>query len=318
MQQDSTPLVSVIIVNWNGRTWLETCLPALAAQTFQDFEVVVVDNGSTDGSVDWLKTEWPQVKVLPQSENLGFAAGNNRGIRSTASPYIITLNNDTRVDAEFLAAMVTAVETSDLPKTGMVAAKIVRWQQPDLLDSAGIEVDWAGIAWNRGWNQAAATANQATEVFGPSAAAALYTREMLAEIGLFDEDFFCYYEDVDLAWRGQRAGYACLYAPQARVEHWHSATAVTVPAFKTTMLGRNKAWTIVKNYHWPTFMWALPIIIVYDLAASLKSLWQTHSLAALRGRLAALQKIGYMRTQRMPAQKVVVLQRPYPFKRRSM
>lgn len=318
MQQDSIPLVSVIIVNWNGRDWLETCLPTLAAQTFRDFEVVVVDNGSTDGSIDWLKKEWPQVRVLPQAENLGFAVGNNCGIQASSGPYIVTLNNDTRLDAEFLAEMVTAVETSSLPKTGMVAAQIVRWQQPDLLDSAGIEVDWAGIAWNRGWQQPVATANQLCEVFGPSGAAALYRRDMLDDISLFDADFFCYYEDVDLAWRGQRAGWTCLYAPKARVHHWHSATAVSVPAFKTTMLGRNKMWTIVKNYAWPAFIWALPLIIVYDAAAILKSFWQTRSLAALRGRCAALRKLWVMRAKRVPAQKVVALQRPYPFKQRTM
>ncbi|MEJ2748909.1 MAG: glycosyltransferase family 2 protein, partial [Anaerolineae bacterium] len=252
--------VAVVIANWNGRSWLQQCLPTLAAQTFKDFSIIVVDNGSTDGSTTWLAENWPEVKLLPQKKNLGFATANNIGIRATKSPFVVLLNNDTLVDPGWLEALLTAVSEPDV---GMAASCIVRWNQPDQLDSAGIVVDKAGIAWNRGWGQPATLASKPCFVFGPSAAAALYRRDMLDDIGLFDEDYFAYYEDVDLAWRAQRAGWHCRYTPDARVRHWHSATALKTPNYKNFLNGRNKIWTILKNYDWPALLWASPVIIAY-------------------------------------------------------
>jgi len=193
-------MISVIIVNWNGRHWLETCLPSLQAQTYADFETIIVDNGSTDGTTDWLAEHWPDVNVLPQSENLGFAQANNIGIQAAKGTCIVTLNNDTLVDAGWLEALLTGL---DGPEVGMVASHIVLWEQPHLIDSMGIEVDWAGIAWNRGWMERVRETAVTCDVFGPSACAALYRRDMLNEIGLFDESYFAYYEDVDLAWRAE-------------------------------------------------------------------------------------------------------------------
>lgn len=301
--------VSIIIANWNGRHWLEQCLPTLQAQTYQDFEIIVVDNGSDDGSVAWLEEKWPEVRVLALEQNLGFAQANNLGIQASASQFVVTLNNDTLVDAKWLAELVAAVSAPDI---GMVASQIVMWRQPDILDSAGIEVDRAGIAWNRGWRQPAHSAASPRDVFGPTAAAALYRRAMLDEIGLFDEDFFAYYEDVDLAWRAQRAGWRCRYAPTARVLHWHSATGQKSPWQKTFLLGRNKIWTILKNYEWPSLLWALPIIALYDLPAVIYHIITTGNLAALHGRLSALRAMRRMLAKRSPGRHKASLIRPLP------
>ncbi len=301
---------SVIIINWNGRFWLEQCLPTLAAQTFADFEIVVVDNGSTDDSVTWLKQNWPTVRVLPQKSNLGFAAANNIGIQATNSPFVALLNNDTLADPEWLENLVTAVSEPDI---GMAASCIVRWNQPDLLDSAGIEVDWSGIAWNRGWEQPAEQAMMPCKVFGPSAAAALYRRDMLDDIGLFDEEYFAYYEDVDLAWRAQRAGWRCQYNPNARVRHWHSATSLKTPNYKNFLNGRNKIWTILKNYDWPALLWASPIIISYDVMAAVYQTARSRNLAPIHGRLQALRLIKRMATKRQPQrQKAQLSSLPFP------
>lgn len=276
--------VSIVIVNWNGRHWLEQCLPALTQQTYPHFETVIVDNGSTDDSVEWLQQFGTGVRVLRQSKNLGFALANNIGIRATTSPFIVTLNNDTRPAPGWLEALVTAVSH---PNTGMAAAAIRQWQQPHLLDSAGIEVDKAGIAWQRHINQPVSPSSQPEVVFGPSAAAALYRREMLDEIGLFDEDFFAYYEDVDLAWRAQIAGWQCLYVPNALVDHWHSATAVTMSDKKQYLLGRNKIWTLLKNLPSQTLWRTLPVILLYDILSVGYQIGRTKRLAALHGRIDA-------------------------------
>lgn len=290
-----SPIVTVIIANWNGRHWLETCLPALSQQSCRNFEIIVVDNGSEDGSVDWLNEKWPDVRALPQPYNRGFASANNIGIRASSGEFIVTLNNDTLVNPEWLDALVAAVTGPDV---GMVASKIIRWDDLGQLDSAGIEIDRSGIAWNRGWGKPVSWAAVSCDVFGPSAAAALYRRTMLEEIGLFDEDFFAYYEDVDLAWRARQAGWRCRYAPRARVRHWHSATAVEGSPFKNRLLGRNKAWTILKNYPVPALFLYLPLILAYDLGSVAVALGQKRDASPLHGRLQALAGFPKMWRQR--------------------
>lgn len=277
---------SIIIVNWNGRHWLEQCLPTLAAQSFRDFEVIVVDNGSTDGSAAWLAEAWPAVRVMALPENVGFAAGNNVGIRAAVGRYVITLNNDTRVAPHWLAALVEAAEAPDV---GMVASKMVQWQHPDRLDSAGIEVDWAGVAWNRSWGEPAETAVAPADIFGPCAGAALYRRDMLKGIGLFDDSFFIFYEDVDLAWRAQRAGWRCRFAPDALVYHWHSAAMNAIPDRKLFLLARNRFWCTLKNYPLPGLVAALPLIVLVESLSAAYQTLRNHSGAPLRGRWAALK-----------------------------
>jgi GT2 family glycosyltransferase len=312
MKHAEVPLVSVVIVNWNGRHWLEQCLPTLQAQTFTDFEIIVVDNGSSDGSVEWLQAAWPDVCLIRLPQNVGFARANNVGIVASLAPYVATLNNDTMADPDWLAAMVAAV---DAPNVGMVACQMIIWDQPSRLDSTGIEVDWFGIGWNRGAGQPVHSFAASEDVFGPSAGAALYRREMLMEIGPFDEDFFAFYEDVDLAWRGQQRGWRCRYQPEAMVRHWHSATAGKNLPLKTFLLGRNKLWCIAKNYPWPALLWAWPLILLADGLAGLYNVLRHRNLGALRGRLAAVPGLRRMwRKRSAPCSFRPLYMRP-PFKK---
>jgi GT2 family glycosyltransferase len=249
--------------------------------------VVLVDNGSTDGSVEWVEAHFSQVRLIRNAHNVGFAAANNQAIRATETEFIATLNNDTRVAPGWLAALVETAGSG--PAVGMVASKMLFADQPDTINSAGIALDPLGIAWDRLGGAPDDSDEKASQVFGPCAGAALYRRAMLHQIGLFDEDFFAYLEDVDLAWRARWAGWRCLYAPAARVYHVHSATGGEGSPFKNRLLGRNKVWLVVKNYG-PTgrLLAYLPLIALYDLAAVAFALFAQGNVHNLLGRLDGL------------------------------
>ncbi|MBU0705404.1 MAG: glycosyltransferase family 2 protein [Chloroflexi bacterium] len=284
-----SPKVSVVILNWNGRRYLDDCFTSLQAQTYADFEIILVDNGSTDGSVEWMAEHFPQVRMICNETNLGFAAGNNQAIRVSQAEFIVTLNNDTRVEPDWLASLVAVAEED--PTVGMCASKMLFADRPEIINSTGINLDPVGIAWDRrGGEPDDGQETEPVEIFGPCAGAALYRRTMLDQIGLFDERFFAYLEDVDLAWRARLAGFRCLYVPQARVYHVHSATAGESSPFKNRLLGRNKVWVIAKNYGpggW--LLLYLPLIVLYDLAAVLYALVVRRDISSLQGRLEGLR-----------------------------
>ena len=239
-----SPLVTVVVVNWNGLSLLRRCLPPVLAQRGVPYEVIVVDNGSSDGSLDWLRRlsatlaaapAAPPVRILASERNLGFAAGNNLAIRESQAPFVATLNNDARPEPGWLAALVAAAEAD--PKIGSCAAQLVFASRPEVVNSAGIALDRAGIAWDREVGAARHPPGPATEVFGASAGAALYRRAMLDDVGLFAESFFMYLEDVDLAWRARLRQWQCVYVPAAVVHHLHSASAGEGSPFKLWHLG---------------------------------------------------------------------------------
>lgn len=287
----------VIIPNLNGRQHLERCLPSVYAQSWRNFTLFLVDNGSTDGSVEWVQRAFPQVHVIRNQRNVGFAAANNQAIRASASEFVATLNNDTEVDADWLGALVEAMAAE--PDIGMCASRMMRIGERNTLESAGVLVDKLGYAWHRGAGSRDTNAFfNSDSAFGPCAGAALYRRTMLEEIGLFDEDFFAYLEDVDLAWRAQWAGWKCRYVPEAVVYHAHSATAKEGSAFKLRLLGRNKVWMVCKNYPYPHILWYAPLIFLYDWMAVGYGTLRNRNMATLRGRLEALTGIPRMLAKR--------------------
>ncbi len=285
-ERDSPFFVSVVVVNYNGRAHLERCLPVLAAQTYRDLEVIVVDNASTDGSAEWVAAHFPRVCLVRAPTNLGFAGGNNLGIRAARGTFIATLNNDTEVEPDYVERFVAPMRD---PNVGSCAALMLEFDRRERIDSAGIRIDRAGFAWNRLAGQPAESITRGQEVWGACAGAALYRRAMLDEIGLFDEGYFGFYEDVDLAWRARRAGWKCILVPSARVYHIHGGSFRRGSYYKMYLLARNRWWTILKNYPRPALFWNLPLIIGADILSLLVSLAQNRSPAPLRGRLDALR-----------------------------
>lgn len=251
------PLVSVVVVNFNGKKFLDDCLLALAGQTFRDFDVILVDNGSSDGSADFVRERFPSVALVETGKNLGFAGGTNAGIRVAMGEFIFTLNNDTIVDPRLLEEIIQPMLAD--PKVGMCGAKMVF---PDgRINSTAICLSRSGAAWDRGMGEAdRGQYNREEEVFGPCAGAALYRRAMLDDIGLFDEDFFLYMEDVDLAFRGRLAGWACRYVPAAKVVHRHGGTAGFRSDLSVYYGNRNIVWYTIKDFPLRTLLVSLPWI----------------------------------------------------------
>ena len=240
-------LVSVVIPNWNGMKWLGTCLQSLRGQTFRDFEIIVVDNGSVDESVEFMRTEYPKVKIVPLPVNVGFAAGMNAGIRVAEGNYIAALNNDTEADPQWLARMVAVIEKQ--AEFSIFACKIMDFKQRDIFDSLGDGYSRSGLSFKLAARcKDDGTLNEPFEVFGACAAACIYRKSMLDEIGLYDEDFFAYMEDVDLCVRARLAGYRCLAIPDAIVYHVGSATSGgSASAFSVRLTTRNLFAVILKN-----------------------------------------------------------------------
>ncbi len=240
--------VSIIIVNWNGLEHLATCLSSLSAQTFRNFEVILVDNGSSDGSVEYIREHHPGLTLVTLPENTGFATGNNRGFEHAHGEYIVTLNNDTRVEKDWLEALV-GVADRDF-QVGMVASRICSFTDPDLVDSVGMGICPDGMARglyrNRRWSSL--TLDEVEDILLPSACAALYKRAMIAETGFFDDDFFAYAEDVDLGLRGRLAGWNAVAATQAVVYHKYSQSSGGFSPFKVYLVERNHYWVAFKNF----------------------------------------------------------------------
>ena len=246
--------VAIVIVNWNGKEILKNCLESLRKQTYRNFRIILVDNGSTDGSVSFVEKNYPEVEIVSLPENTGFAKANNIGISKAFedenTEYILTLNNDTKPDAEFVSKILESAKRH----SGFGSI------QPKVLDAEGKNIDCTGIlisfemsAQNRGYGEEdKGQFGKEEEIFGSSAGAALYSRKALEKIVLpdnnyFDEGYFAYYEDVDLAWRLRLSGFKSYYSPEAKVFHIHSATGVKFSPFKKFYLHRNQYYNIFKN-----------------------------------------------------------------------
>lgn len=277
---------SIVIVNWNGAGLLPACLDALRAQTRQAGEIIVVDNASADDSLALLAARYPQVRVVPYTKNLGFAGGMNAGIAASRGAIVVALNNDTIPAPGWLAALVAPLEA--LPTLGSTMSTMVFTHAPERIAAAGIAVYRNGLALEEFLGvPLAALSPTPRPIFGPTGGAAAYRRAMLDDVGHFDEDFFLYLEDVDLAWRARLRGWSSLHVPGAIVAHLYSATSGQGSPLKRYHLARNRLWALRKDLpralirrHWPA-------IVAYDLAAVLHALL-TRDQAGIQGRLAGL------------------------------
>lgn len=251
------PIVSVIVLNWNGKHYLETCLSSLLGQTYQSLEIILVDNGSADGSVEFVRDRFPEVTIIENDTNLGFAKGVNTGIKASSGRYIATINNDAEADANWVSELVRVMESE--PKIGCCGSKMMNYYDRDIIDSTGIEVYHNGNAYDRGAREKdIGQYGSQEEIFGACAGAALYRKQMLDEIGLFDMSYFAYLEDVDLSFRMHLFSWKCVFVPGAVVYHMHSATSKQASPFKLFYLERNKLWNLWKYYPLDILIMQLP------------------------------------------------------------
>ncbi len=257
--------ITVIIVNWNGKTCLMQCLDALRRQSVQQMIVMVVDNGSTDGSLDAVRQQFPEVTVIALNENLGFATANNIAIRTVQTDYIALLNNDAIAHPLWLENLVRALET--YPQAGFAASRMLYAQNHNIIDRAGDGYTTVGAGSLRGRGQPANAYDRPEWIFGACAGAALYRTSMLRDIGLFDEDFFLLYEDVDLSFRAQLKGYKCRYAPEAVVYHAASRSIGYDSSTSVYYGHRNLEWVYFQNMPFPLIVRTLAGHMAYNVAA---------------------------------------------------
>ena len=279
---------SVIVVTWNGLHVLGDCVAALASQTLPH-ELIVVDNGSRDGTREWLQQHAPHARVIGLARNLGFAGGNNVGLRTATGDQLVLLNNDTIPDPDFLEQLVAPL--ADDKQIGSVAGVLTFAHQPETIASAGIVVGRDALHRDLlALTPVAALPAQPVEIFGASGGAVCYRRAALDDVGLFDERYFNYLEDADLAWRLRLRGWRCLLAPNAHVRHIYSATAVQGSPFKQRLLARNRLRLIVRcvpravlRRHWLA-------ILRYDVLALGYALLRRQP-ATIMGRAAAIREL---------------------------
>lgn len=251
--------VTVIIPNYNGKHFMEPCMEALANQTCEDFEILVIDNASTDGSAEFIRERYPGARLLVMEKNLGFSGAVNAGIRASDTPYVLLLNNDTRVRRHFVEAIVKAIERSE--KIFSVSSKMVQMYHPDYIDDAGDLYCLIGWGFQRGISHPVTKYNRPRRIFSACAGAAIYRREVFEEIGYFDELHFAYLEDMDIGYRARIAGYQNWYCPSAVVEHVGSGTSGSkYNAFKVKLAARNSVYLNYKNMPLPQLILnALPL-----------------------------------------------------------
>lgn len=240
----TSPFLSIIVPTLNGMRWLPTLMEALEKQTFGDFEVIVVDDGSRDETVSWLESTYPATRVIVNRHNQGFVASCNTGADVARGKIIVFLNNDTEPVAEWAEQLTLAVCSH--PQAGIFASKLLLFDQRDTLHSAGDALGIDGIPRNRGvWQQDHGQYDQQSAIFGGCGGAVAYRRELWSALGGFDEAFWMYIEDADFAFRAQLLGWDAVFVPGARVYHHLSATGGG--ALASYYVGRNTIWLIAKN-----------------------------------------------------------------------
>jgi GT2 family glycosyltransferase len=295
----STPL-SVVIVSWNGMRQLPECLAALLPQLPPGAETILVDNGSSDGTLAWARANYPQLHTIALPENLGFAGGVNAGLRAARGELLLLINDDAFAEPGFFAALLDVMARR--PDVGAAGAVLLFAHRPEIVASAGIRVrrDWLALDLWAG-QRAADLPTEPQPIMGASGGAALYRRALLEDIGLMDPHFFNYLEDVDLAWRALLRGWRTVVVPQARARHIYSATAGQGSPFKQRLLGRNRLRVIARCLPADLVARCLPAIVAYDLLA-IGYAALTRQPAIASGRLGALRELPQLLRQRRAIQ----------------
>lgn len=278
----------MIVVNWNGRHLLDDCLGALRRQTFRSFETIFVDNGSCDGSAQYVRTYFPEVQLLTLNENCGFTGGNIAGYEIASGNLIALLNNDTEAHPRWLEAM---HEASLLyPRAGSFASKMLYFDCRDRIENCGFELGMGGTTLERGrdeWDDG--RWDKVSSIFGACGGAAIYRREMLNDIGFLDPDFFAIYEDVDLSFRAQLHGYACVYVPDAVVFHRYRSTLRGRTPTQVFYSQRNIEFVYFKNMPIGLILRSMPHRLAYEFGAAAHFINERQGWAFLVAKLSVLR-----------------------------
>lgn len=294
----SLPLISIIIITWNSKRYLSTCLEHLLAQSLQDFEVIIIDNGSDDGALDDLQERYPslELQVHKLKENVGFAVANNIGARLARGRWLALLNTDAFPAPDWLSSLIAATEKR--PGFSSFSSRQISADNIHFLDGAGDVYHVSGFAWKRHLGYPSESyGGESGEVFSSCAAAAMYSREAFLEVGGFDEDLFSYYEDVDLGFRLRLTGHPAFYVADAIVEHVGSGALGIKSDFAFYYSHRNVVWIFFANMPSPYFWLYLPFhfitnliyVIYYVLQGRGRILWKA-KWDAVRGLPMALRK----------------------------
>lgn len=266
----TVPLVSVVVVNANGRRWLPGCLDALSKQTHRRLEIILVDHGSTDDSLAFVRRRYPDVKLISRRVNSGFASGNNAGVAEARGKYVLLLNNDTVAAPDCVAQLLQAFQS--IPRLGSVQAKLVHLDNPDRLDVCGAYWTDSSLLYYYGYGKPAddPAYNRAQPFFSNKAAGMLVPKDLIDRFQLFDEDFWCYYEETDFCHRLWLYGYECWYWPPAVVRHFIGGTSRnTRPATIQFHNFKNKLCSFLKNFQVRTLLRVVPMFLAANFVLSL-------------------------------------------------
>lgn len=296
-----TPDISIVIVTWNGRRFLDACLNGVAALEGVSTETILVDNASADGTAEYVRERFPWVRLVVLPENRGFAGGNNAGAREARGRLIALLNNDTIPDPGWLRALRDGLD--EQAGYALTTSRIVYMHDPSIVDSAGDGYLRWGAAFKRHHGGRSSEVEQSGEVFGVCGAACLMPRAVFEELGGFDEAFFASHEDVDLSYRARLLGYRCRYVAAARVRHHGSATLGRVSTSSVFFGQRNLEWVYVKNTPARLLLRTLPGHLVYTAAAAVHFARVGALRAFLRAKLAALTGLPGMLAKRAAIQR---------------
>jgi GT2 family glycosyltransferase len=293
--------VSIVIINFNSGNLLAKCLQKLAAQTLIPERVWVVDNASVDGSAE-IADASDRVKVIRLVENIGFAAGNNLALAQCATPLVALLNPDAFPEPNWLEVLLNTVEKN--PEYAMFGSRLVAAENPGRLDGDGDCYHISGMVWRDGHGREFIAEKEPWEVFSPCAAAALYRTEDLRQVGGFDEDYFCYLEDVDLGFRLRLMGQRCLQVPTAIVQHMGSATTGGQRGDFSTYYGhRNLVWTYFKNMPLLLLWLFLPLHLTANLISIIVGFLRGQGAVMLKAKRDALVGLPQMLRKRRVIQR---------------
>lgn len=256
------PKVSIVIVSYNSLNHLVRCFPSVIHLDYPDFEVILVDNHPSDGSAAWVKQHFPDVHVVNNPDNTGYAGGNNLGFAMANGEYVAVLNPDSLVEPGWLRSMVQALEAD--PRAGLAAGKILLMDDPSHINTCGLDITFTGLSFCRGLGQPSGRYQHPEVVFGVSGCAFVCRRQLLEELGGFDGLFFTYYEDTDLSLRANLAGYRCLYVPSAISYHQY---VWKFSASKCYYQERNRYIALLKSLRVPTLVLLSPMLILSEVIA---------------------------------------------------